>query len=78
MKYLIIDNRMRQIEKQKLREMGYELIELQKNENIYEEISSHVDIHLCKIKDKLIVEKSKYDEIVSQLKDVYTNIEMGH
>lgn len=78
MRYLIIDNRMREIEKQKLREMGYELIEIQKNENIYEEISSHVDIHLCKVKNKIIVEKSKYLEIVSQIKNIYTDIEIGN
>lgn len=78
MSYLIIDNRMREIEKQKLREMGYELIEIQKNENIYEEISSHVDIHLCKVKNKIIVEKSKYLEIVSQIKKIYTDIEIGN
>ena len=63
MKYLIIDKRMRQIEKDKLKQLGYKLIELEQNTNIYEEISSHVDIHVCKIGSKLIVEKSKYPKI---------------
>ena len=63
MKYLIIDKRMRQIEKEKLKQLGYKLIELEQNTNIYEEISSHVDIHVCKIGSKLIVEKSKYPKI---------------
>lgn len=63
MKYLIIDKRMRPIEKDKLKQLGYKLIELEQNTNIYEEISSHVDIHVCKIGSKLIVEKSKYPKI---------------
>ena len=44
---LIIDERMRQIEKDMLKLLGYELIEIKKNENIYTEISSHVDIFTC-------------------------------
>ena len=49
MKYLIIDERMRDIEKNTLRNLGYELIEIKKNNNVYPEISSHVDIFTCKI-----------------------------
>lgn len=62
-KYLIIDERMRNIEKQKLKKMGYYLIEIKKNPNVYEEISSHVDIFACKIGDKIIVEPSVYEDI---------------
>ena len=62
-KYLIIDERMRNIEKQKLEKMGYYLIEIKKNPNVYEEISSHVDIFACKIGDKIIVEPSVYEDI---------------
>ncbi len=56
MKYLIIDERMRPREKNKLKELGYSLIEINKNNNVYEEISSHVDIFTCKIENKLIIE----------------------
>ena len=38
-KKVIIDNRMRQIEKQKLQNMGFEIIEVQTNPNVYTEIS---------------------------------------
>lgn len=69
MKYLIIDYRMRQCEKQKLRELGYNLIEIKKNINVYEEISSHVDIFTCKIGDVLITEPSQYNYIKFQLQD---------
>lgn len=61
MKKLFIDNRMREIEKNKLVNLGYELIEIPENKRLYQEISSHVDIHICKIKDKIILEKTFYD-----------------
>ena len=61
--HIIIDERMRQIEKQKLKELGYDLIEIKKSTNVYEEISSHVDIFTCKIGDVLIVEPSQYEQI---------------
>lgn len=66
---LIIDERMRNIEKQKLKEHGYNLIEIRKNSNVYEEISSHADIFACKIGDKLIIEPSQFNNIKNQVKD---------
>ena len=66
-KYLIIDERMRNIEKQKLEKMGYYLIEIKKSPNVYEEISSHVDIFACKIGDKIIVEPSVYEDISKKI-----------
>ena len=62
-KYVIIDERMRNIEKDKLKFLGYKLIELKKNPNIYEEISSHVDIFCSKINKKIIAEESAYKNI---------------
>lgn len=64
---LIIDERMRLIEKEKLKELGYELIEIRQSNQVYEEISAHVDIFTCKIGEKLIVEPSQYEDIKSQL-----------
>ena len=58
-KKVIIDNRMRQIEKQKLQNMGYEIIEIQTSQNVYTEISSHVDIFACKIENEIIVEPTQ-------------------
>ena len=58
MRYLIIDNRMRKIEKEELKSLGYNLIELPQNDNLYEEISSHTDILCSIVNDKLIVEKT--------------------
>lgn len=72
MKHLIIDNRMRLVEKNKLKELGYNLIEIDTNKTVYEEISSHVDIFTCKIGKTLIIEPSQYAKIKHQLSSDYT------
>lgn len=68
MKYLIIDERMRDIEKRTLQRLGYELIEIKKSKKVYSEISSHVDIFACKVKNKIIAEKHVYDILKNKLK----------
>lgn len=55
---LIIDERMRKIEKEKLKELGYKLKKIKKSDNVYPEISAHVDIFTCKIGEKLIVSRA--------------------
>ena len=60
-KYIIIDNRMRKIEKDYLKSLGYKIIELPKNDSVYEEISSHIDIFVFKIDNTIIAEPSIYD-----------------
>ena len=66
-KKVIIDNRMRQVEKQKLKNIGYEIVEIQTNTNVYSEISSHVDIFACKVGNEIIVEPSQKINNVSNL-----------
>ena len=68
LKYLLIDERMRDVEKQTMKNLGYELIEIKKSTNLYPEISSHVDIFACKVKDKIIVEKHIYDILKNKFK----------
>lgn len=58
---------MRDVEKQTLKNLGYELIEIKKSINVYPEISSHVDIFACKVKDKIVVEKSAYKMLKNKL-----------
>lgn len=70
-KYLVIDERMRVCEKEKLQQLGYSLIEIKKNNQVYEEISSHVDIFTCKIGEKLVVEPSQYELIKQKLPQGY-------
>ena len=63
MKKVIIDNRMRSEEKNKLKSLGYKIIELNSSESVYQEISSHTDIFCTKIRNNLIVEPSQYQLI---------------
>ncbi len=77
MEYILIDSRMRNVEKNMLKYLGYKLVEIERSNNVYAEISSHVDIFTTKIGDTLIVEKSKYDDLVFMLKDTEYNIESG-
>ena len=73
---IIIDERMRKVEKEKLKELGYNLIEIKASNNVYEEISAHVDIFTCKIGNTLIVEPSIYEKI-KQSKPNNFKIESG-
>ncbi len=61
--YILIDSKMRKIEKEFLKKLGYIIIEIKESNNVYEEISSHVDIFACKIKDKIILENNLYKSI---------------
>ena len=66
-KKIIIDNRMRIIEKQKFKDMGYEIVEVQTNTDLYPEISSHVDIFACKVGNEIIVEPTQKLKNISNL-----------
>ena len=77
MKYAILDCRMRQPERDFLKSLGYELVELPKSEKVYEEISSHVDIFCCKINHILVVEKSCYAYLKSKLQNTNMQIMEG-
>ena len=68
-KRVIIDNRMRKIEKEKLIELRYELIEINESTKVYPEISSHVDIFACKVRDKIIIEPTQYQNIMPYAKN---------
>lgn len=69
-KYVLIDNRMREIEKEKLSELGFKIIEIPTNKNTYSEISSHIDIFCVKINDEIILEKSLYGNILENCNNV--------
>ena len=69
-KYIVIDSRMRKVEKEYLNSLGYRVINIQTNKNVYDEISSHVDIFACKIKDKIVVEPSVYSYLKEEKYDL--------
>lgn len=66
-KKVIIDNRMRKVEKDMLYDMGYEIIEIQTSEKVYTEISSHVDIFACKVGKNIILEPSHNIQKISNI-----------
>ena len=72
---LIIDKRMRKLEKDKIKELGYNLIEIESSNTVYEEISSHVDIFVCQIGAKLIIEPSQYKKIRDLISENYNVIQ---
>ena len=69
-KYIVIDSKMRKVEKEYLNSLGYRVINVQTNKNVYDEISSHVDIFACKIKDKIVVEPSVYSYLKEEKYDL--------
>lgn len=77
MEYILIDKRMRNSEKNTLKYLGYKLIPIEKSNNVYPEISSHVDIFTTKIGDTLVVEKSKYNDLIMLLRNSEFNIISG-
>lgn len=69
-KYIVIDSKMRKVEKEYLNSLGYRVINVQTNKNLYDEISSHVDIFSCKIKDKVVLEPSVYKYLKEEKYDL--------
>lgn len=66
---IIVDNRIRKIEMEFLNKLYRNILALPSINNVYEEISSHVDIYISKIKDTLIIEKAMYDNIKEKVLD---------
>ena len=49
------------------KKLGYTLIQIPRCNLVYPEISSHVDIFCCKIKENLIIEKSIYNDLFYEI-----------
>lgn len=75
---IIVDNRIRKIEMEFLNKLDRNILALPSINNVYEEISSHVDIYISKIKDILIIEKVMYDNIKEKVLDNYICIVRGN
>ncbi len=67
MKTILIDERMREREKEMLQKMEYHLVEIPKSTQTYAEISSHVDIFVCKINNTFFSPKSIFDTVLGQI-----------
>lgn len=58
--YIIIDSRMREIEKEYLASLSLQPIEIPQNIRVYPEISSHVDIFCTRVQEMVIAEPTVY------------------
>lgn len=77
MDFILIDKRMRNVEKNMLKYLGYKLVDIPTSNNVYTEISSHTDIFATKIGDTLVCEKSVFDDLTFMLKKGEFNIVSG-
>ncbi len=66
-KKCIVDFRMRNIEKEYIKGLGYEIIDNKYNLNVYDEISSHPDIYYLNIEGKLVVSKCVAESMDKEL-----------
>ena len=55
MRCVVIDKRMRKKEKEYLKKLGLNIIEIDYHPEVYDEISSHVDIFICKIRNEIFL-----------------------
>ncbi len=69
-KKCIVDFRMRKVEKEYIRSLGYEVIDNKYNLKVYDEISSHADIYYLKILDKLVVSKCTAVRMAKELEGI--------
>lgn len=75
MKIAIVDYRMKEIYKNKIRELGYKTVDTCNLSNLYYEINGHVDIQFCFVKDKLIYTKNiVYEGNIDKIKELEENI----
>ena len=58
-KYCIVDFRMRKVEKEYIKSLGYEIIENKFNLKTYDEISSHVDIYYLNVNGNIFCAPGK-------------------
>lgn len=69
-KYCIIDFRMRNVEKEYIKSLGYELIENKFNLNVYDEIASHPDIYYTAVGKTVFCEPNRYIEGLNLTKGI--------
>lgn len=70
MKIAFVDYRIREKEINMLESLGLEVVLIPKNNNVYEEISSHTDIFMCKIGEYLVVSDKIYDYILNKVNKI--------
>ena len=62
-KYVLADFRMRKEEKEYIESLGYEIIEVSYNPDLYDEIAAHVDISYVKINNTVITSPDRFVDL---------------
>lgn len=62
---IIVDKKIRNCEEEYLKSLGYNIWKVENSNNVYDEISSHVDIFFTKLNDKIVVEPTFYNKLNS-------------
>ena len=75
MNYAVIDFRMRSVEKEYIKSLGYEIIENEFNLNVYDEISSHPDIYYLKVGNTVFCSPEKKGKVPFKTVNCVTEIE---
>lgn len=74
-KYAVVDFRMRKVEKEYIKSLGYEIVENGFNLNIYDEISAHPDIYYAKVGDMVFAAPCKKDKLPFNVVNCTTEVE---
>lgn len=67
-KYILADFRMRKEEKEYIKSLGYKIIEVSYNPDLYDEIAAHVDISYVKIDDEVITSPDRFVDLSKIIK----------
>ena len=73
-KYAVVDFRMRKVEKEYIESLGYEIIENGFNLDVYDEISSHVDIYYLKAGDVVFSAPEKRGQVPFNVVNCVTTV----
>lgn len=73
-KIAFVDYRIRKKELKELENLNIKVVLIPKSKNVYEEISSHTDIFMCKIGKYLIVSEEIYEYILNEVNKIDENL----
>jgi hypothetical protein len=74
---ILLDERINKVISDYFKSLGFEIIKIKHNTNLYNEISSHADILACLIDDKLFIEDELYKDINKKIDNKYEVINIG-
>lgn len=76
-KYILADFRMRNEEKEYIQSLGYEVVEVSYNTELYDEIAAHVDISYVKINNEVITSPDRFIDLSKIINCYVGKAELG-